>query len=291
MSFRLLASFIALLLFSSFSEINKKVLSKNMQKKYAYVPSGKVTIAKEELSVAGFFMMKSEVSNLDYKEFLAFLKREGRTEDLKIAQIHNEGWQIDGKFNEPYVKTYASHPSFNDYPVVNISNEAALLYCEFLKESINKNNALKGYKIKEVRLPLKAEWIMAAKAGRDLAPYPWGGYYVRNAKGCVLANFNGMGSQNITKNYKTGKLEIIEDVFIGQRTVQSTLPVFTFFPNDYDLYNMSGNVAEMIADENVAMGGSWNSTGYDVRIESEMPMKDYSCEIGFRPIFIVESLN
>ena len=291
MSFRLLASLLTILLFSSFSDINKKVLPKNMQKKYAYVPSRKVTIAKEELSVAGFFMMKSEVSNLDYREFLAYLKREGRTTDLKIAQVNNEGWKIDGAFMEPYVKTYASHSAYDDYPVVNITKQAAELYCEFLKESINKNNSLKGYKIKEVRLPLKAEWIMAAKAGRDLAPYPWGGYYLRNAKGCVLANFKGMGSENITKNYTTGKLEVVKDVVVSHTNYQSTLPVFSFFPNDFDLYNMSGNVAEMIADKNVAMGGSWNSTGFDIRIESEMPLNEFSCEIGFRPIFIIERLN
>jgi len=256
---RLLASLIIVLLFFSFSNIDKKVLSKQLQKKYTFIPSGKVTVNEKQQSLKGFFMMKSEVSNLDYREFLAFLERQGKTNELQIAQIHNKGWQIDGVLNEPFVDTYANHPSYNDYPVVNITKEAALLYCKFLKESINKNNSLKGYKIKQVRLPLKAEWIMAAKAGKDLVPYPWGGYYIRNSKGCALANFNGLGSQNITKNYKTGKLEIIEDVFVGKRTFQSTLPVFSFFPNDYDLYNMSGNVAEMIADEDVAMGGGWNS--------------------------------
>ena len=100
-----------------------------------------------------------------------------------------------------------------------------------------------------------------------------------------------MGSENITKNYTTGKLEVVKDVFVSHTNYQSTLPVFSFFPNDFDLYNMSGNVAEMIADKNVAMGGSWNSTGFDIRIESEMPLNEFSCEIGFRPIFIIERLN
>ena len=76
------------------------------------------------------------------------------------------------------------------------------------------------------RLPTEYEWEYAARGKKDLAPYPWGGYYVRNAKGCLLANF------------KPGRGNYPEDG--GQYTVE----VHSYFPNEYGLYNMAGNVAE-----------------------------------------------
>jgi hypothetical protein len=45
---------------------------------------------------------------------------------------------------------------------------------------------------------------------------------------------------------------------------------------------MSGNVAEMLNEKGIAKGGSYNSPGYDVRIESKMNYNDASPEVGFR---------
>ena len=75
-------------------------------------------------------------------------------------------------------------------------------------------------------MPSEAEWEYAARGGRKLAPYPWGGYYVRNAKGCLLANF------------KPGRGDYTDDG--GMYTVKAD----AYFPNDYGLYCMAGNVSE-----------------------------------------------
>ena len=56
--------------------------------------------------------------------------------------------------------------------------------------------------------------------------YPWGNYYLRNKKGCLLANF------------KPGRGNYAEDG--GLYTVR----VDAYWPNGYGLYNMAGNVAE-----------------------------------------------
>ncbi len=137
-------------------------------------------------------------------------------------------------FNEPMTKMYFSHPAFDDYPVVGVTWKQARAFCIWRTDLLN-NYLLKigGVRVQDFRLPTESEWEYAARGGLDLAPFPWGGPYIRNTRGCFLANFKPMRG-----NY-------IDDG--GFHTV----PVSSYSPNDYGLYCMSGNVAE------------WTSNAYD----------------------------
>ncbi|NNC95469.1 MAG: SUMF1/EgtB/PvdO family nonheme iron enzyme [Chitinophagales bacterium] len=136
-------------------------------------------------------------------------------------------------YNEPMTRHYFNHIAFDDYPVVGISWDQATAFnvwrskfWEAYRKS--RNEAM----MDEFRLPTEHEWEYAARGGKKLAPYPWGGPYVRNSKGCILANF------------KPGRGAYPEDG--GLYTVRAD----AYWPNDYGLYNMAGNVAE------------WTSTAY-----------------------------
>ena len=133
-------------------------------------------------------------------------------------------------YNEPYTRNYYSHPAFDDYPVVGVNWHQANAFCKWRTGLYNTYKEGKEIQTEEFRLPSEVEWEYAARGGRDLAPYPWGGYYVRNAKGCLLANF------------KPGRGNYPEDG--GLYTVKAD----EYFPNDYGLYCMSGNVAEWCID-------------------------------------------
>jgi formylglycine-generating enzyme required for sulfatase activity len=61
-----------------------------------------------------------------------------------------------------------------------------------------------------------------------------------------------------------------------------TAPAESYSPNGYGLYNMNGNVAEMISDGDFAVGGSWNSPGYDIRNQSIKKFKGAHPTVGFR---------
>jgi len=65
---------------------------------------------------------------------------------------------------------------------------------------------------------------------------------------------------------------------------QITTPVNSYKPNEFGLYNVCGNVAEMIMEEGIAVGGSWRCPGWDVRVVSSFSYKKAYIDIGFRPV-------
>ena len=95
------------------------------------IPAGDLIIGDEKIFLEAFLISDHEVTNLEYRKFLQFLKINGRDTDLKIAQIDTNNWQ-----NYPALsmitKTYHRHPAFDHHPVVNISYQAATLYCQYL---------------------------------------------------------------------------------------------------------------------------------------------------------------
>lgn len=69
---------------------------------------------------------------------------------------------------------------------------------------------------------------------------------------------------------------------IAPRRYPTTAPVDAYTPNGYGLYNMAGNIAEMIAQPGIAKGGNWASPGYYLRIEAEEAYSGPSAKVGFR---------
>ncbi|MFT6815461.1 MAG: sulfatase modifying factor 1 [Sphingobacteriales bacterium] len=76
---------------------------------------------------------------------------------------------------QPFVDNYHP-PSVQDYPVVNVSHEGAIAYCEWATEKINSSGLL-DYEV-SLKLPTKKEWQYASKTGKDNMKYSWGGPYI-----------------------------------------------------------------------------------------------------------------
>jgi formylglycine-generating enzyme len=130
-------------------------------------------------------------------------------------------------FNDPQASLYFWHPSFDDYPVVGVSWVQATAFSiwrtDFMNSALRKNGIPD---VQSYRLPLETEWEYAARGGLDLSMYPWGGPYTRNYEGCFLANFKPLRGNYIDDG----------NVYAGK--------VGSYEPNEYGLYDMSGNVAE-----------------------------------------------
>jgi formylglycine-generating enzyme required for sulfatase activity len=254
-----------------------------------YVPSGTYTDAQQHFVVQGFFMMSGEVTNLDYREFLHHLKAAGRDADYEKARVRPEGWTALGSGAAEKAQFYHEFQAYEEYPVVNITQEAARLYCQWLTGKLQADNP--DTKI-EVRLPTEKEWMYAAQGGNDATPYPLG-YYLRNNKGQYLYNFKVLGDESIHTDPATGQLVVKADSKPGAAAAADFFgpsPVAMYQPNSYGLYNTSGNVAEMLQEEGRTKGGSFNSTGFDIRIDAPdqySGFKGASPYIGFRALLAV----
>ena len=130
-------------------------------------------------------------------------------------------------FNDPQASLYFWHPSFDDYPVVGVSWVQASAFSIWRTDYMNTSLRKEGIPdVQNYELPLESQWEYAARGGLALSMYPWGGPYTRNYKGCFLANFKPLRGNYIDDG----------NVYAGK--------VGSYEPNEYGLYDMSGNVSE-----------------------------------------------
>ncbi|MBO7287529.1 MAG: SUMF1/EgtB/PvdO family nonheme iron enzyme [Bacteroidales bacterium] len=213
-----------------------------------------------------------------------------------LAWIHDYSYS----FNDPLTEKYFWHVAYDHYPVVGVNWNQAKAFSVWRTENLNKYlKAQKGETmLSEFRLPTEAEWEWAARGGNHLNPYPWGGPYTRNDRGCFYANFKPLRGNYIADG--------------GLRT----LIVGHYPPNDWGLYDMAGNVAEWtnsafdplsynftwdmnpnytynakdtdpaIMKRKVVRGGSWKDIAYylEVTTRAYEYQDTAKCYIGFRCI-------
>ncbi|NNF33481.1 MAG: SUMF1/EgtB/PvdO family nonheme iron enzyme [Saprospiraceae bacterium] len=264
-------------------------------------------------------MKEFDIRQFNYKYQWIDWNRAANNKDVTRTSLINEHeeniypdtlcWIRDFSYsaNEPMTRNYFWHPAYDDYPLVGINWPQAKAFTHWRTKLWNQFKSADQPNTESFRLPTEAEWEYAARGGHDMAPFPWGGYYVRNAKGCLLANF------------KPGRGNYPEDG--GLYTVKAD----AYFPNDYGLYCMAGNVSEWTetafhenayqhehdlnpdykynADENdpesykrkVIRGGSWKDISYYMHTgtrnwEFQDTSKSY---IGFRCAltFLGRSIN
>ena len=211
-----------------------------------------------------------------------------------LAWVHDFTYS----FNEPMTKMYFWHPTYDHYPVVGVNWNQAKAFCVWRTLLMNnyRTSVLEQPIVNDFRLPTEAEWEYAARGGYDQSPYPWGGPYIRNSRGCFLGNFKPLRG-----NY-------VDDGGLH------SIVVAHYWPNGFGLYDMAGNVAEWTSNafeesafnfahdlnmdysyeasetdapalkRKVIRGGSWKDIGYFMQTGARTyEYQDTSkCYVGFR---------
>jgi gliding motility-associated lipoprotein GldK len=229
----------------------------------------------------------------------AAAKSKGSRKDFikkEIVKIYPDTtvWIRDFNFsyNEPMHNDYFWHDAYSDYPVVGVTWKQAKAFAAW--RTNNKNEYQRRRRLPLVtnfRLPTEAEWEYAARGGLDGAAYPWGGPYTKNDRNCFYANFKPLRGDYAA-----------DDALY-------TVEAKSYKPNDYNLYNMAGNVAEwtnstydefsyeLVSSMNpnltdssnpkkVIRGGSWKDVAYFLQVNT----RDYEYAdsarsyIGFRTV-------
>jgi formylglycine-generating enzyme required for sulfatase activity len=204
-------------------------------------------------------------------EFGAFLEATGHVMPNEMFTFENKRWESrkDRSFRNPRFVQTPRHP------VVGVSWNDAAAYCQWLSKTTGK-----GY-----RLPSESEWEYACRAGTE-TPFWWGASISTED-----ANYNGN--------------DVYGDGSKGQYR-KGTMPVESFQPNPWGLYQMHGNLWEWCADDwhenfhdapddgrvwqggdetrRVLRGGSWGDCPRYLRAAKRIryPSVNRSYIIGFR---------
>ncbi len=161
----------------------------------------------------------------------------------------------------------ADFPQNPDHPVVNVSREDAIAFCEWLtRREFDQERIAKPHKY---RLPTDEEWSLMAglkdeegdspiqRDANKHSIYSWGMKWpppnaVANYADSTAAAQPGVAPERVIPDYDDG--------------FPYTAPVGSFLPNELGLFDISGNVQEWVSDDipasnllGVVRGAGWNN--------------------------------
>jgi formylglycine-generating enzyme required for sulfatase activity len=271
----------------------------------------KIEVDEKKSPVKGnFFLKKTEVTIKEYKLFLTDLLANGKVKEYTIAKPNLDNIWKDpkDKNSRAFLEMYFRKAKYENNPVICVSTEAMELYCNWMKERLESYYKRSKEKVKFlVRLPEVAEWKYVASEGNKRHRYgtsngrlkeaklgvfhkAWNANFIETQQKFVAVGDSLVVVESDKKEKITTTSKVSKSGFIGPARAYPTVK--------YDLFNMSGNVSEIVIYEDEkgnrkyrSIGGNWNSTANYLRIDAPDEFKGNtkpSPYIGFRPVIEIE---
>jgi len=244
-------------------------LSFSSKKNKKFIPPGTVQITET------FFADETEIDNLAWLEYEYWTKiKYGFNSPEHIFTLPDTLVNREPlAYSEPYVEYYYRHPAYRNYPVIGVSYEQAVAFCKWRTARVKEFWAL-GNKTEiniEYRLPSKSEWEMLCLNGA--------GYVDNNGK-------DKKGYYKFKWSHpkwdSTAKEKFMNDVS------DIVAPVKSYEKNWFGLYNMIGNVSEMISEQGISKGGNYKSSLEQCRSGKDIAYTRPESWLGFRCVCVVK---
>lgn len=260
------------------------------------------------------FIDETEMSNINWLEYLYSIQKDSSVRFHQSQLPDTLAFVNISTKSNPAFTTYLNHPAYRYYPVINVSYEQAQNYCKWRTDVVNgilKMNEQKNqkpYKLQvEYRLPTQKEWEYAALGGLDVEKYPNGileKYKKLNKKDLdreIYEPANECEDSLLTSYKKSSKIleynaNVKEDYFIPESNTiidcddfyaVSTSYTNHYSPNQFGLYDMIGNVSEMVLEKGIAKGGSYRNSYDLINIKKNYYYDSPKDWLGFRCVCVV----
>ncbi len=166
------------------------------------------------------------------------------TDTIKVMPDNNV-WAEDfpNSQSDIYVNNYFTNKAFENYPVVGVNWKQARAYANWRGNiSGSQDENLKDFGLR-FNLPTEAQWEYAASGGETNAETVAGNVAGSTSVNVVPSYVNKKNKKNLPiANFKQAEGSYAKD---GSTY---TLPVKSYAPNFFGIYNMEGNVAEWTLD-------------------------------------------
>ena len=236
-----------------------KVSTPDVPKRMVFIPAGD--------GMDAFYMDVHEVTNADYKKFIE-ANPQWQKDKVLVSVVGNKYLSLWD--DNMYPNGKANHP------VVNVSWFAAKAYAEWVGKD----------------LPTEAQWERAARGTAIGKRY--------TSVASITFGFPAARATLIERKYPWGDAGPQSRANYNRYTPTTdfsdppTREVGSYFPNEYGLYDMVGNVAEWCLDGlnfddirgryHRVRGGSWFDSAEGIRItrKSQYPVDGAVATLGFR---------
>ncbi|NNF34307.1 MAG: SUMF1/EgtB/PvdO family nonheme iron enzyme [Saprospiraceae bacterium] len=191
---------------------------------------------------------RCEVSNAQFRRFLSHPANEKYRYDSTKWLIVDIG--------DSMMRNYHIHPAYDNYPIVNISNEAASKFCNWLTLHYNQEKKIK------FRLPTESEFAELIKIRK------------KNLYSSC---------ENACDGSRCSNLKYINDDGVVSYDLDGTLLTTVVAYDQQGIYSIIGNVSEIMAEVSI-MGGNWDSLPEEVEKITKYVEPDP--RVGFRVVMV-----